>query len=46
MLSIGKPGIGGRLSEFEYDATKVSGELIARGGSIAPPVAFRQPENW
>lgn len=46
VLSIGNPGIGGRLSEFEYDATKVSGELIVVGPSIAPPVAFCQPENW
>jgi len=46
VLSIGKPGMGGRVSEFEYDATKVSGELIVAGPSIAPPVAFRQPENW
>lgn len=46
VLSIGKPGIGGRVSEFEYDATKVWGESIVVGPSIAPPVAFRQPENW
>jgi len=44
MVSIGKPGIGGKES-VEYEATYVVGVFTVRGPVMASPVPFVHPEK-